>query len=254
MDDVFKALADPTRRALLDALQERDGQSLSALEAAHGMSRFGVAKHLRVLEAAGLVVARKHGRERLHFLNTVPIAQIYDRWVSRFAAPWAEALVHLKSELETTVQKVFEIYIKASPERLWLALTDPDARAKYQFGLLFSPEFKPGEPYSAVGGGRTIISGETLEYAPPKRLVQSYNAHWNPGVAAYAPSRVTLEIEPIGDSCRLTVIHDMLPEDANPELYGGWPMILSGLKTLVETGELLTTPGSIRWGHGMNAP
>ena len=100
MDEVFKALADPTRRSLLDELFKEDGQTLSALEARIAMSRFGVMKHLRVLEEAGLVVAKKRGREKLHFLNPVPIRLIHDRWVSKYAAPWASALVELKRDLE----------------------------------------------------------------------------------------------------------------------------------------------------------
>ena len=248
MDDIFKALADPTRRALLDALFTRDGQSQGALEAAFGMSRFGVAKHLRVLERAGLVVARKEGREKRHYLNSVPIAQVHDRWVSKFAAPWAAAMVNIKARLEgSTMKQVFEIYIKTTPERLWQALTDPEERAKYQFGLQFAPGFREGTAYRAVGDGHLIIDGVTLECDRPRRLVQTYNARWSDDVAAQGTSRVTMEIEQIRDSCRLTVIHDDLPEDANPQIYGGWPMILSGLKTLLETGERLTTPGSLRW-------
>src|SRR6202020_849674 len=115
MDDVFRALADPTRRNLLDELFREDGQTLSALEARLPMTRFGVMKHLRVLEDAGLVVARRRGREKLHFLNAVPIRLVHDRWVSKYAAPWAAALSDLKSDLEKTMEKVFEIYIKTKP-------------------------------------------------------------------------------------------------------------------------------------------
>ena len=100
VDDVFKALADPTRRDLLDALFADDGQTLSALEARVPMTRFGVMKHLKVLEDAGLVVTRKQGREKLHFLNPVPIRLIHDRWVSKYAEPWASALIELKTQLE----------------------------------------------------------------------------------------------------------------------------------------------------------
>ena len=100
MDEVFKALADPTRRGLLDALFERDGQTLSELEGRLPMTRFGVMKHLRVLEQAGLVKTRKRGREKLHFLNPVPIRLVHDRWVSKYAEPWTAALSGLKQELE----------------------------------------------------------------------------------------------------------------------------------------------------------
>src|SRR5436190_11795453 len=134
MDEVFRALADPTRRALLDELFRVDGQTLGALEARFEMTRFGVMKHLRVLEEAGLVVTRRHGREKHHFLNPVPIRLIHDRWVSKYAEPWAAGLSDLKTRLERTMEKVFEIYIRTTPERPWHALTDPEARAKYQFG------------------------------------------------------------------------------------------------------------------------
>src|SRR5436305_14597810 len=136
MDEVFKALADPTRRELLDRLFERDGQSLSALEAELPMSRFGVMKHLRVLEAAGLVTTRKRGREKLHFLNVVPIRLVHDRWVSKYAEPWAAALTGLKRDLEDrSMEKVFEIYIKTTPELLWEAITSSEMRQKYTFGV-----------------------------------------------------------------------------------------------------------------------
>src|SRR5579864_507897 len=134
MDDVFKALADPTRRSLLDELFKNDGQTLHALEERFPMTRFGVMKHLKVLEEAGLVVTRRQGREKLHFLNPVPIRLVHDRWVSKYAEPWAAGLSDLKHRLERHMEKVFEIYIRTTPERLWEAITDAEARTKYQFG------------------------------------------------------------------------------------------------------------------------
>src|SRR6266487_3414237 len=129
MDAVFKALADPTRRSLLDELFRQDGQTLSALERRLPMTRFGVMKHLKVLEEARLVVTRKRGREKLHFLNPVPIRLVHDRWVSKYAEPWAAGLSELKTTLEEeTMEKVFEIYIKTTPERLWQAITDSEMR------------------------------------------------------------------------------------------------------------------------------
>src|SRR6266567_593956 len=131
MDDVFRALADPTRRSLLDELFKEDGQTLSALEERLPMTRFGVMKHLKVLEEAHLVTTRKRGREKLHFLNPVPIRLIHDRWVSKYAEPWAATLTGLKRELEEELmEKVFEIYIKTTPERLWEAITDSELRRK----------------------------------------------------------------------------------------------------------------------------
>ena len=250
MDLVFRALADPTRRSLLDELFREDGQTLSALEGRFDMSRFGVMKHLRQLEEAGLVVSRRRGREKLHFLNPVPIRLVHDRWVSKYAEPWAAALSGLKHELEATMEKVFEIYIKTTPERLWEAITDPDLRSKYTFGVRVESDWTPGSRHSAVApqaNDLPISEGENLEVEPPRRLVQSFTALWSDDVKSEGTSRVTWDIEQIEDSCRLTVTHDQLREGANAEVYGGWPMILSGLKTLLETGELLTTPGSLQY-------
>jgi uncharacterized protein YndB with AHSA1/START domain len=248
MDDVFRALADATRRSLLDELFKQDGQTLSALGRRLPMTRFGVMKHLRVLEEAGLVVTRRRGREKLHFLNPVPIRLVHDRWVSKYAEPWAATLSDLKHKLEDkTMDKVFEIYIKTTPERLWEAITNSEMRRKYNFGAVVTSDWTPGSRYEGVGSGTPIFEGEHLEIDPPRRLVQSFRALWGEDVKGEGTSRVTWEIEPVGDSCRLTVTHNQLREGANEELYGGWPMILSGLKTLLETGETLTTPGSLRF-------
>jgi uncharacterized protein YndB with AHSA1/START domain/DNA-binding transcriptional ArsR family regulator len=267
VDAVFKALADPTRRMLLDQLFERDGQTLTALEERLPMTRFGVMKHLRVLEEAGLVTTDRRGREKLHFLNPVPIRLVHDRWVSKYAEPWAATLSGLKARLEDESMEdvrtlswtegtapvaggtaVFEVYIKTTPERLWEAITDPELRKKYSFGVETHSDWTPGSDYTAaVPGVVDIAAGKNIEVDPPRRLVQTFDALWSDEVKAQGTTRVTWEIEPVGSSCRLTVVHDQLPMDANAELYGGWPMILSGLKTLVETGELLDTPGSLRY-------
>jgi len=247
MDAVFRALADPTRRDLLDELFRADGQSLSALERRFSMTRFGVMKHLKILEEAGLVVTRRQGREKLHFLNAVPIRLVHDRWVSKYAEPWAATLSGLKTRLESPMEKVFEIYIRTTPERLWEAITDPEIRSKYHFGNRISSDFTPGSHFEMnhAGAPGPLGEGENLEVDPPRRLVQSMVALWSDEVKSEGTTRVTWEIEPVGDSCRLTVTHDQLREGANNQLYGGWPMILSGLKTWLETGELLTTPGSL---------
>jgi len=249
MDEVFRALADPTRRSLLDELFREDGQSLSALEGRLAMTRFGVMKHLRQLEEAGLVTTRRRGREKLHFLNAIPIRLVHDRWVSKYAEPWAAALTRLKDRLEQTMEKVFEIYIKTTPERLWEAITDGDIRSKYNFGARISSDFTPGSRFeqSTPDGAMLLGEGENLEVDPPRRLVQSMRALWGEDVKSEGTSRITWAIEPVGDSCCLTVTHDQLREGANDQLYGGWPMILSGLKTWLETGELLTTPGSLMY-------
>ena len=148
----------------------------------------------------------------------------------------------------TGTMSVFEIYIKTTPERLWEAITDPEMRSKYSFGVRTDSDWTEGSRYkSRVPGVIDIAEGENVEVEPPRRLVQTFTALWSDEVKAVGTSRVTWEIEPVGTSCQLTVTHDQLPADANSEVYGGWTMILSGLKTLLETGETLDTPGSIRY-------
>jgi uncharacterized protein YndB with AHSA1/START domain/DNA-binding transcriptional ArsR family regulator len=264
VDEVFKALADPTRRALLDELFTQDGQTLTALERRLPMTRFGVMKHLKVLEQAGLVTTRRDGREKLHFLNAVPIRLVHDRWVSKYSEPWAAALSGLKRQIEEEptmdsqnsgkrpwtagpTEKVFEVYIKTTPERLWEAITDNELRSKFGFGARIESDWTPSSRYRLSSGDSMLAEGENLEVDPPRRLVQSFTALWSEEVKGEGTSRVTWEIEQVADSCRLTVTHDHLRGGANGELYGGWPMILSGLKTLLETGETLTTPGSLRY-------
>jgi uncharacterized protein YndB with AHSA1/START domain len=212
VDAVFKALADPTRRSLLDELFREDGQTLNALEERFPMTRFGVMKHLKQLEAAGLVVTRRRGREKLHYLNPIPIRLVHDRWVSKYAEPWAAALTGLKNEMENVMEKVFEIYIRTTPERLWDAITDSDIRGKFQFGNRITSDWTPGSRFEMTNPGAPEIlgDGENLEVDPPRRLVQTMRALWSDDVKSEGTSRVTWEIEPIGDSCRLTVIHDQL--------------------------------------------
>src|SRR5690606_18510769 len=198
----------------------------------------------------------------LHFLNPVPIRLVHDRWVSKYAAPWASTLSELKRDMERdmvqvteakTMEKVFEIYIKATPERIWEAITDPKMRRKFTFGAGVESAWTYGSRYRAVTGEETVSpnspssEGENLEVDPPRRLVQSFRALWGEDVIAAGTSRVTWEIEPVADSCRLTVTHDQLAEGASDQLFGGWPMVLSGMKTLIETGETLTTPGSLMY-------
>jgi uncharacterized protein YndB with AHSA1/START domain len=153
--------------------------------------------------------------------------------------------------MENEMEKVFEIYIRTTPERLWHAITDPEVRRKFQFGNTITSDWRPGGHFEMTNPGAPgmlLGEGENLEVDPPRRLVQTMVALWGEDVKSEGTSRVTWEIEPIGDSCRLLVTHDQLREGANDQLYGGWPMILSGLKTWLETGEVLTTPGSLMYG------
>jgi len=246
---VFKALADPTRRELLDELFREDGQPLRSLQGQFPMTRIAVAKHLKLLEQAGLVVTRRQGREKLHFLNPVPIRLVHDRWINKYTETWAAGLADLKHDLEHHMEKVFEIYIRTTPEQLWAAITDPETRARFHFGNRIQSNWTPGSRYVITNpeADGPLIEGENLVVDPPYRLVQTMLALWGDDVVGEGTSRVTWEIEPVGDSCRLTVTHDQLRDGANDQLYGGWPMVLSGLKTLLETGETLDTPGSLRF-------
>ena len=254
VEAMFRALADTTRRQLLDELFRRDGQTLNALASRFPMTRIAVSKHLRLLEDAGVVVTQWRGREKLHFLNAVPIQQLYDRWVGKYTQAWAAGLVELKKELESqvdgAVEKVFEIYIRTTPERLWQAITDPQTRAKFQFGAHVHSDWTVGSPYRVAHGEHSLIEGDNLEVDPPNRLVQTYHAVWDNDISGQGTSRVTWSIEPAGDSCRLLVTHDQLPAGADEHLYGGWPMVLSGLKTWLETGKELITPGSLMYTTG----
>jgi len=249
VDEVFKALADPTRRSLLDELFREDGQTLGMLEERFAMTRFGVMKHLKLLEDAGLVVTRRRGRQKLHYLNPVPIRLVHDRWVSKYAEPWVAGLSDIKERLERQMEKVYEIYIRTTPERLWEAITDPEIRSKYNFGAGATSDWKVGSriELGVPSAGMELGEGEVLEADPPHRLVHTMHALWSDEVKSEGTSRVTWEIKQIQDSCCLTVTHDQMREGANDQIYGGWPMILSGLKTWLESGELLTTPGSLMY-------
>ncbi len=147
------------------------------------------------------------------------------------------------------MERIFEIYIRTTPERLWEAITDPTTRARFQFGSTIESDWAPNSPYriSHPNVPGPLVDGINLAVDPPRRLVQSFHAHWSEGADAAGTSRVTWEIERVADSCQLTIMHDELSADATPDLYGGWPMILSGLKTWLETGTELTTPGSLMY-------
>lgn len=251
MDDdlVFKALADPTRRLLLDRLFERDGRTLTELESQLDMTRFGVMKHLRVLEEAGLVVSRKTGRSRLHYLNPVPVRRIHDRWIGKYTERQAAALSELKTQLEETVTtttdplttQVYQVFIKATPERIWEAITTPEFTAKYFHGARIT--MTDGR-YVAYGpNGELWGDDEVIEWDPPRRLVHGWRSLYDEEMAKEATSRVTWEIEPQDDgTCLLTAVHDRLegaPKTARSVSGPGWMRVLSGLKTLLETGESL---------------
>ena len=243
----FRALADAHRRRLLDRLREQDGQTLGELEAAlPQMTRFGVMKHLRVLEDAHLVTTRRDGRRKLHYLNPVPIRLIADRWISRYAAPFVAGMADLKHHLEAESMpapaQVYEIYIRTTPERLWQAITDGELTKQYYYDSEVRSDLRVGSPFRYhAADDSLLLDGEILEIDPPRRLVTTFSAVWSPDVASDPPSRITYEIEPMGAACRLRMIHDGFDAETATyrEVAGGWSPILSGLKTLLETGEPL---------------
>ena len=249
---MFRALADPTRRAILDGLFERDGRSLGEIERAFDMSRFGVMKHLRVLEAAGLVTTHRAGRSKLHYLNPVPIQELQHRWIHKFAAGASAALLGLKANLEkgdvmsaTAVaapSQVFAIFIRTTREQLWRALTESDYTLKYYYASTVESDWQPGSPLLYKIGDDTAIVGEVVEATPNEKLVTTFDAKWDDAVRADAPSRITWILEEAGPGVsKLTVVHDGFAGETATfeEVAGGMPYILSGLKTLLETGEPL---------------
>lgn len=252
MEAVFRALSDPHRRRLLDRLYEHDGQTLSALMTElPEMTRFGVMKHLRVLEAAGLVTTRRSGREKFHYLNPVPIRVIHDRWISKFALPWVSAMSGLKAALEeptmTAPKHVYELYIKTTPEKLWEAMISSEFTKLY-FGGSVESEWRTDSPYRYLSNdGQPMHYGTILESDPPKRLVQTFEHDFSEehGGGPANRSKVTWEIAQQGAVCKLTLIHDDFAGDSKSYRSAGigWPMILSGLKTLLETGDALPLTG-----------
>jgi DNA-binding transcriptional ArsR family regulator/uncharacterized protein YndB with AHSA1/START domain len=243
-DEVFRALVDPSRRLLLDRLYERDGQTLGELAAAlPGMSRQAAMKHLRALEAAGLVVTQREGRTKLHFLNPMPIRLIHDRWISRYTARLAGALGRLKADLEepmNPIKHVYQIYIRTTPERLWEAITDGRQTERYYYGTAVASEWQPGSMLVyTYPDGRVAADGKVLAVDRPHSLTVEFNARWDETIAAEPPVRMTWAITPLDEMCRLTVTtDDLIAGSATAESFaGGVVFIVSGLKSLLETGE-----------------
>jgi uncharacterized protein YndB with AHSA1/START domain/DNA-binding MarR family transcriptional regulator len=261
MDEVFRALADPSRRALLDALHARGGQSLRELGEGLAMTRQAVAKHLAVLEEAGLVVTSRHGREKHHHLNAAPINDVADRWIRRYDRARAEALADLKSALEATEVSddfVYVTYIRTTPEKLWQALTDPAFIVRYFDGGGPRSDFRVGSPvlWSMTGEEPHDWDQQVLEADPPRRLSYSWHTYqpemqeifgWSDERLAELQqekrSKVTFDIEEAHGAVKLTVTHDdFVPgSEMKKGVEQGWPGILSNLKSLLETGEPVAT-------------
>lgn len=246
-DLVFKALADPTRRHLLDRLREHDGQTLTGLCEHVAMARQSVTQHLGVLEAANLISTTRRGRERLHHLNPVPIHAIQRRWIDKFELPRLDALAAIKQRAEeppVTDQPtyVYTTYIESTPERVWEALTDADLTAEY-WGHRNVSDWQVGSSWEHQridGSGIADITGEVVESVPPTRLVTTWRDPQDPDKP---PATVTFALTPYGDIVRLTVTHEHLDnEHDRREIAAGWPAVLSNLKTFVETGHALPVP------------
>lgn len=247
-DSIFKALSDTHRRTLLDALFRQDGQTLTELCEYLPMTRYGVMKHLQVLEDAGLITTHKAGREKHHYLNAVAIQQVYDRWVSKYAQPWAQSLTNLKDVLEQETMSNLpshrmQIFIRTTPERLWQALTNGDiTRQYYVMQSRVQSTWQAGAPYQYVNADEQVmIHGEIRECDPYNRLVMTFYADWLPPEARGDATLVTYDIEPVGDTCKLTLTHEALTEQGiiSPGIQTGWSQILSSLKSLLETGKPL---------------
>jgi uncharacterized protein YndB with AHSA1/START domain/DNA-binding transcriptional ArsR family regulator len=259
MDDstapAFRALADPSRRLLLDGLFERDGQTLGELTARlPDMTRFGVMKHLGVLESAGLITTRKDGREKRHFLNPVPIRRIHDRWISKYAAPVIGTMSAIKDHLEAPpmavppdeIEHVYSIYINADPARVWRAITDGDETVQYYYGTRVNSDWTVGSRVSYdYPDGTVAADGEVLAFEPAKRLEMTFLARWDPEVEAEGPITHVWELEPEDGATKLTVTSRGLKKGSKrAESFGsGITWIVSGLKTYVEGGRTAVPAG-----------
>ena len=239
---MFRALADPSRRELLDRLFRRNGQTLLELSQGLEMTRFGVMKHLAILEDAGLVTTQKVGREKHHYLNPVPIRLVHDRWVSKYTAPFAAALSQLKRTLEGPMQgetvERYETYISATPKRVWKAITDRDLSKQVPYFLAVESTFRAGAPIRWVSeSGEAAVEGEILEVKAPNLLEHTWGVRYDPSLS-HEKSRVSWRLEQRGKLTKLIVEHDVTgaPLTAAQIAIDGWSFILSGIKTLVETG------------------
>jgi uncharacterized protein YndB with AHSA1/START domain len=243
---IFAALAHENRRMLLDSLFERDGQTLNELCAVlPDITRFGCMKHLDVLEEAGLISTRKVGREKRHYINAVPIQMVYDRWVNKFARPITRKMTGLKYLLEEnsmsdSSQHVYEILIRTTPEKLWQAITDGEMTQQYYYETRIDSTWEVGAPinYYYQNGG-VAATGEVLQFTPPERLMMTFKPMWYENETGYS-RKMTWQIERMGEVCKLVVMtEDLQPGAQREDFVRGMPVILSGLKTLLETGQPL---------------
>ncbi|MBP2471649.1 uncharacterized protein YndB with AHSA1/START domain/DNA-binding transcriptional ArsR family regulator [Crossiella equi] len=260
MDEVFKALADASRRRLLDSLNQHNGQTLRELCAGLDMARQSVSKHLAVLEAAELISTSWRGREKLHHLNAAPVNAIADRWIHAYHRPRAQALADLRSALEQPPMDsfVYTTYIRTTAEQLWQALTSPEFTQRY-WGAVLESDWQPGSTITWRQGDWTHVDEHqvVLEADRPRRLAYTWHTFTpdfaksvgldeptGAALAAEPRSRVTFEIEPQGEVVKLHVVHDGMRPDGTlvTMVSEGWSHILANLKTLLETGQTLPDP------------
>lgn len=251
MDDIFKALGDSSRRRLLDALFEQDGRSLGELaELLPEMTRFGVMNHLSVLEEAGLLTTRRAGRRKLHYLNPVPVRQIHDRWIDKFTAPRVGALTSLKAELEGATpmsrpDHVYQVIINVEPERVWDAITSGDLTVQYFYGTRVESDWEVGSPIVyTYPDGSVAADGEILSIDPGREVEMTFHARWDPDLDAEGPAREIWRVEDFGGASKLTMELYDTPYGSKTyeDFTNGLPYIVSGMKTLLETGERLPSP------------
>lgn len=251
MDDTFKALGDSSRRRLLDALFEQDGRSLGELaELLPEMTRFGVMNHLSVLEEAGLLTTRRAGRRKLHYLNPVPVRQIHDRWIDKFTAPRVGALTSLKAELEGATpmsrpDHVYQVIINVESERVWDAITSGDLTVQYFYGTRVESDWEVGSPIVyTYPDGSVAADGEILSIDPGREVEMTFHARWDPDLDAEGPAREIWRVEDFGGASKLTMELYDTPYGSKTyeDFTNGLPYIVSGMKTLLETGERLPSP------------
>ncbi len=252
MDEVFRAINDPSRRLLLDRLYERDGQTLGEL-CAHlpEMTRYGVMNHLRVLEEAGLVTTHKQGRSKYHYLNPVPIKLVHDRWISRYAEPRVGAIAGIKARLEAGGQPmdkpahIYKSYIRATVEDVWDAITNPDKTVQYFYGTLVDSDWEVGSSMDYFyPDGRQASTGHIISIDAPKRMEFTFHALWDEDLKAEGPAREVWALAEVNGMVELTVELYDVAEDSKTldDFSNGFPYIISGLKSLVETGQGLPSP------------
>ena len=252
MDAVFKALDDPSRRLLLDLLYEEDGRPLGELtEFLPQMTRYGVMNHLRVLEASGLITTRRDGRRKLHYLNPVPIRLVHDRWISKYTEPIVAGITRLKAHVEernTPMSQpvhVYQVYVNAAPAEVWQAIVDGNQTVKYFYGTRLESTLEPGSELRYLNGdGSLAADGHIVACEPERRLEMVFQARWDPDLVAEGPAREAWILEDVNGATKLTVeLYDVAADSKTfTDFSQGFPYILSGLKTLVETGRSLPAP------------